>query len=144
MSQTNRSIVAQPIPLQEQPQRYAAAFGIAAALATAVLAGAFIFSSMTSTPEAARTPQVGELEQMVDGWMPGVAAAQAARLTRLQDGYLPGLVAARDPSNAVDGYLPGLLAARGAGDAVDGWQSSLIGVATSSDARDGWEAGLVH
>jgi hypothetical protein len=142
MSQVQRSIVAQPIPLKQK--RYVAAAGIAAGIAAAVVAGVFIFSSTAPAPAAVRMPQIEQLEQLVDGWMPGMAAAQAARLARMQDGYLPGLLAARGSGDAVDGYLPGLLAARGSGDAVDGWESALIDGGRSSDARDGWESGLLH
>lgn len=144
VSQVSRTVISQPIPIKEQPQRDIAAVAIAAGFAAAVVAGAFIFSSVSSAPAAVRTPQVQNLSQLVDGWMPGAVAAQAARLERVQDGYLPGLLATRGSGDAVDGYLPGLLAARGSGDAVDGWESALIGGGTSSDARDGWESGLLH
>ena len=127
MSQINRSIVAQPIPLKEQPQRYAAAVGIAMAISAGVVAAVFIVSSLTSAPAVtAPTLQAEDLERIVDGWMPAAAEAGAARLARLQDGYLPGLVAAHNPGDAADGYLPGLLAARNSGDAVDGWEAGLL------------------
>jgi hypothetical protein len=111
VSQVNRSIVAQPIPLKEQPQRYVAAVGIATAIAAGVMAAVFAVSSITSAPVAtAPILRTEDLERIVDGWMPAVVAAQAAHLTRVQDGYLPGLVASRSGGDPVDGYIPGLLA----------------------------------
>jgi hypothetical protein len=142
MAQVHRSVVAQPILLKRE--RYGLAAGIAAGIAAVFVAGVFIVSSITSAPAAVRTPGSENVDQLVDGWMPAVAAAQAARLMRMQDGYLPGLLAARGSGDAVDGYMPGLLAARGSGDAVDGWASALISRSQSSDARDGWESGLLH
>jgi hypothetical protein len=142
VSQVNQRIVASPIPLKQE--RYGLAAGITAGIAAVFVAGVFIFSSIAPAPAAVRTPQVGELKQVVDGWMPAFAAAEAARLTQMQDGYLPGLLAARGSGDAVDGYLPGLLAARASGEAVDGWESALIGGTANSDARDGWESGLLH
>jgi hypothetical protein len=125
MAQVHRSIVAQPIPLKQE--RYGLAAAITAGIAAAFVAGVFIFSSVTSAPTAVRTPGSQNLDQLVDGWMPAVAAAQAARLARMRDGYLPGL-----------------LAARGSGDAVDGWASALTSRGQSSDIRDGWESALLH
>lgn len=48
MSQVQGSTVAQPIPLKQE--RYGLAAGITAGIAAAVVAGAFIFSSVTSDP----------------------------------------------------------------------------------------------
>jgi hypothetical protein len=127
VSQINRSIVASPIPLKEQPQRYAVAAGIAMAIAAGVMAAVFIGASLSSAPAAtAPTVQAGDLERTVDGWMPAAAEAGTARLGSLQDGYLAGLVAANKPGDAMDGYLPGLLAAGSSGDAVDGWEAALL------------------
>jgi hypothetical protein len=123
VSQINRSIVAQPIPLKKQPQRYGATVAIAAGIAATSIAGVLIFSSITSAPPAVQTPQI---EEPVDGWMPAALAGQAARLERMQDGYMPGLLADRASSDAVDGFLPGLLADRANSDAVDGWESGLM------------------
>lgn len=113
MSQINRSIVAQPIPRKEQPQRFVAAVGIAMAISAGVMAAVFMVSSLASAPAAtAPTPRAEDLERIVDGWLPAVVAAQAAHLTRVEDGYLPGLVASRGGGDPVDGYIPGLLAGR--------------------------------
>jgi hypothetical protein len=112
VSQVNRSIVAQPIPLTEHPQRHATAVGIVAAFSAAVIAAVFVVSTMTSAPATTAPTMPTAHGDLVDGWMPAVVAAQAAHLSRVQDGYLPGLVASRGGGDPVDGYLPGLLAGR--------------------------------
>ena len=126
MSQVHKSVVAQPRQLE---QRYGAAAAIATGIAAAAIAGVLIFSSITSVPPAVQTQPRADL---VDGWMPGALAAQAAHLERLQDGYMPGLIAARSSGALVDGYLPGLIAAG---------SSEPAG---ASELRDGWESGLTR
>jgi hypothetical protein len=140
VSQVSHSTIAQPIRARRN-QRFGVLAPATMAITAAGVAAILIVTSFSSAPTVQTPPAHRDL---VDGWMPAVAAAHAARLARMQDGYLPGLLAARDAGDPVDGYLPGLLAARGSGEAVDGWESALTGRDQSSDVRDGWESGLLH
>lgn len=130
MTQVTKSTIARPIPAT-QSRRYAAFVAFTAGIIAAAVGGVFIVTSLTAAPTAVRTPQHQDL---VDGWMPAVIAAEAARLAQLEDGYLPGLLAARDSGDPVDGYLSGLLAAHDLGDAGNPGDDGI--------AVDGWESGL--
>jgi hypothetical protein len=155
MSQVHQSAISQPIPVKKERRAGAAAF--AAIIAASAIAAAFAFSTLTRPPAIVATPQH---ENLVDGWMPAAAGAEATRLASLQDGYLPGLVAARQDGDLtdgymgglisarqgerlVDGYLPGLVAGRQEGDLIDGYLRGLTGTGTA-DTSAGWKSALVR
>lgn len=139
MSQVHKSAIAQPIPVRRN-QRFAEFGAVAIALAATGIATVLIVTSLSYTPAGPATTGQGDL---VDGWMPAAAAAQAAHLQRVQDGFFPGLVGARNGGDPVDGYLAGLIAARGSADLVDGWMPAFSSATGSQDLTDGWEASLL-
>ena len=139
MSQVHKSAIAQPIPVRRN-QRFADFATVAIALAATGVATFLIVTSLSSTAAGPAATAQGDL---VDGWMPAAAAAQTAHLQQVQDGFLPGLVGARAGGDPVDGYLAGLIAARGSADLVDGWMPGFSGATQSQDLTDGWESSLL-
>lgn len=139
MSQVHKSAIAQPIRVQRNHRMAEFAAGVLAIAATGV-ASFLILTSLSSAPAGQAAAGRGDL---VDGWMPAAAAAQAAHLQRVQDGFFPGLVGARGGGDPVDGYLAGLVAGRSTADLVDGWMPAFSGANRTADLTDGWEASLV-
>jgi len=139
MSQVHKSAIAQPIRVQRN-QRLADFAAVVIAVAATGIASILILTSLTSAPAGQAASGRGDL---VDGWMPAAAAAQAAHLQSVQDGFFPGLIGARSGGDPVDGYLAGLVAARDSGDLIDGWMPAFGGATRSSDPTDGWEASLL-
>jgi hypothetical protein len=172
MSQVNKTTLAPPIPVKQQ-QRYAAFVAVAVGITVAAVAGGLIVTSLTSAPADIRTAQhvklvdgsmsaarAAHLGSLHGGYVPSAIAGSMSGV--LVDGYLPGLIAAQSSedmrasdlrdgweSALQDGYLPSFLTGRASGELVDGYLPGLIAAQSSedtpaSDLRDGWESGLTR
>ena len=122
MSQVSNSTIAQPVGVR-RIQR----FGMLAFATTAITAiGVAGILSVTFPNSAPTVHALPAHQDIADGWMPGLAAAQAARLQRIQDGWMPGLIATRNRTELTGGLMPGVNALLDAAGVTDGWESSLL------------------
>jgi len=141
MSQVSNSTIAQPVGVRRIQRFGMLAFATTAITAIGV-AGILSVTFPNSAPTVHALPahqdiadgwmpglaaaQAARLQRIADGWMPGLAAAQAARLQRIQDGWMPGLIATRNRTELTGGLMPGVNALLDAAGVTDGWESSLL------------------